>query len=590
MSSMVGFADRALGIRWLKSHFCPGRSSSEPFQLPPTFAGPTNFCFMSSNIARFLPQTALAQPEYCALKILAGGSASSIQYRSLSFGELERLSNQCAAYLRMRGIQKGSRVQLAVKPGLELILITFALFKLAAVPVIIDPGMGRKNFLTSVKRTSPEFFIGIPVAIWLSRLFSSSFRGVKSRIKVGSKFEKVLDRQNLSPPILEDTREDDIAAILFTSGSTGPPKGVLYEHGMFDAQVRLIGEVFGIERGEVDLPMLPIFALFNPAFGMTTVVPEMNPSRPATVDAQKIVQAIRQSEVTNSFGSPVIWKKISDYCVQESIQLPSIRRVFMAGAPVPPDLIRSFLPIIPNGEIHTPYGATESLPISSISGNRVLSETRTKTNLGAGTCVGKPLPEVEVKIIEIRDVPIPEISGAKELSAGEVGEIIVKGPMVTKAYDQLEEATRMAKIQEGDSVWHRLGDTGYLDADESLWFCGRVAERVQTSDGVLFTDPVETYFNQQSGVARSALIGLGDPPEQTPAVVIEPEPENWSDDYLDNKNWESELLAKIPEDSVAKRIQKIFFYKDFPVDVRHNAKIHRLTLARLFAESVMNKE
>ena len=510
------------------------------------------------------------------MKIPQGWDGEQIRYRELSFAELEELSNRCAYDLQARGIARGVRVQLAVRPGLELILITFALFKLGAVPVVIDPGMGVKNFLACVKRTQPDYLVGIPMAIWLSRIFFGSFRGVKARIKVGGGFETNMGKAS-SEAALDTADSGDLAAILFTSGSTGAPKGVLYEHGMFDAQVRLIGNAYGIERGEVDLPMLPVFALFNPAFGMTTVVPEMNPSRPATVDPKNIVQAILQNQVTNSFGSPVLWTKICRYCEKESIQLPSIKRVLMAGAPVPPNLIESFKKVIVNGEIHTPYGATESLPVSSISGKRILKETQIQTNRGAGTCVGKPVPEMEARIIRISERVIETLDQAEELPAGEIGELIVKGPVVTKGYDRLEDATAMAKIRDGVAGWHRMGDTAYLDEEGSIWFCGRVAERVQTAEGVLFTDPIEAIFNQQAGVFRSALIGLGDAPNQIPAIVIEPEV-----DQTPSDEWAAILLGAVPEDSPAASVQKIFFHKSFPVDVRHNAKIHRLALAKEF--------
>lgn len=546
------------------------------FPLPAWFVRPTTLGLMSFNVARFLPDTAAAQPNDCALKISQGWDGDLIRYRDLSFDELESLSNRCANYFKERGVTRGARVQLAVRPGLELILITFALFKLGAVPVVIDPGMGVKNFLACVKRTQPDYLVGIPMAILLSRIFFGSFRGVKSRFKVGSGFETVLGAVAKNP-VLETTASDDLAAILFTSGSTGAPKGVLYEHGMFDAQVRMIGNAYGIERGEVDLPMLPVFALFNPAFGMTTVVPEMNPSRPASVDPKNIVQAILQNRVTNSFGSPVLWTKICRYCESQSIQLPSIRRVLMAGAPVPPSLIEAFEKVIVNGEVHTPYGATESLPVSSISGKRVLEETQVKTNQGAGTCVGKPLEEMEARIIQITEDPIQTLEQAEALPAGEIGELIVKGPVVTKGYDQLEEATAKAKITDGDTIWHRMGDSAYLDEEGNIWFCGRVAERVQTADGVLFTDPIEAIFNQQEGVFRSALIGLGEAPHQIPAIVIEPEM-----DYSPSDEWAASLMKALPEDSPAIRVQKVFFHKSFPVDVRHNAKIHRLTLAKEF--------
>lgn len=537
---------------------------------------------MSFNVARFLSQTASAQPGGCALKIPRGWDGDSIRYHSLTFAELENLSNRCAHSLKDRGINPGTRVQLAVRPGLELILLTFALFKLGAVPVVIDPGMGVKNFLACVKRTKPDVLIGIPKAIGLSRILRRSFRGLKARVSVGSGFEKSLQSFPESS-ILVPTAEDDLAAILFTSGSTGAPKGVLYEHGMFDAQVRLIGETYGIRRDEVDLPMLPVFALFNPAFGMTTVVPEMNPSRPATVDPRNIVQAILQNQVTNSFGSPVLWTKICRYCKEKGIQLPSINRILMAGAPVPPALIQDFKKVIVNGEIHTPYGATETLPVSSISGKRILEEAIAKTNQGTGTCVGKVVVGMEVKVIRITNDNLPSLDAVEELPSGKIGELIVKGPVVTKGYDHLPEANAKAKIEDGPAIWHRMGDAGYLDLDGNLWFCGRVAERVESKEGVLFTDPIEALFNKQDGVFRSALIGLGVAPNQIPAIVIEPEPGRWPLNREAELSWAKQLLEAIPKDSAAARVKQIFFHKAFPVDVRHNAKIHRLSLARKFS-------
>jgi acyl-CoA synthetase (AMP-forming)/AMP-acid ligase II len=258
----------------------------------------------------------------------------------------------------------------------------------------------------------------------------------------------------------------------------------------------------------------------------------------------------------------------------------------MAGAPVPAQLIQDFKKVIPNGEIHTPYGATETLPVSSISGSRILEETKLKSDAGAGTCVGRPVAEMNVKIIRILDEAIPGMDAVEEVPQRTIGEIIVQGPVVTKAYDHLQHATAKAKIPDGDHIWHRMGDTGYLDEEGSLWFCGRVAERGQTDDGVLYTDPVEALFNQQEGVFRSALIGLGKAPHQTPAIVIEPEAGHWPENKDAENNWAKQLLELIPEESSAAQVKQVFFHKAFPVDVRHNAKIHRLTLAKAFEREI----
>ena len=535
------------------------------------------------NIARFLPEMARRCPERCAVKAPVGREpGGAIRYRECSFAELDADTDAMARLLVSRGVERGTRALLMVRPGLDLIQICFALFKIGAVPVVIDPGMGYRNFLRCVLRSEPQALIAIPAAQWLSRLFFPAFRSVRTRLTVGRSLDSWLAKHiDENPFPMAATRSDELAAILFTSGSTGPPKGVCYEHGMFEAQVRLIREAYDIEPGEVDLPMLPIFALFNPALGMTTVVPEMNPSRPAAVDPEKIIRAIRQCGVTNSFGSPVLWEKIGRYCERHNIVLPSLRRVLMAGAPVSPALIRRYEKILPNGAVHTPYGATEAMPVSSIGGAEILEHTSSLTEQGRGVCVGRSLPGVNIKIIRIDDGPIENFETALECVPGIVGEIIVKGPVVTRCYDKLEEATRLAKIRDaGGEVWHRMGDLGYFDEAGRLWFCGRVVERVSTSSGELYTDCCEAIYNKHPDVFRSALIGLGPQGNQKPAIVIEPEKERFPISAARRKKFIAELLALGSKHPHTEEIKTIYFHRSFPVDVRHNAKIHRLTLAR----------
>jgi acyl-CoA synthetase (AMP-forming)/AMP-acid ligase II len=219
---------------------------------------------------------------------------------------------------------------------------------------------------------------------------------------------------------------------------------VCYEHGHFDAQVRLIRDAYGIAPGEIDLPLLPIFALFNPALGVTTIIPELDPRRPATLDPAKIVQAVRQENVTTSFGSPTLWKKIGDHCLAEKITLPTLRRVLCAGAPVPAALWAESRTFLPNGQLHSPYGATEALPLATISSVEILALTGSGATT-PGACVGRPLREIEIKIIAPTDGPLAALADARELPPGEIGEIIARGPVVTRTYDNLPEATALAK-------------------------------------------------------------------------------------------------------------------------------------------------
>ncbi|MEI6589230.1 MAG: fatty acid CoA ligase family protein [Verrucomicrobiota bacterium] len=536
----------------------------------------------NANIARFLSMMAASDPQAAAIKIPRGRLADKqIDYLSLSFAELDEEVSAWSYHLLNCGVKRSDRTLVMVKPGLPLIACVFALFRIGSIPVVIDPGMGIKNFLNCVSHTQPRALVGIPIAQILSRLFIPSFKSVKVRINVSGSLTAQLRTKIYKRASAENApannASSDLAAILFTSGSTGAPKGVSYEHGMFDAQVKLLKNTYGFRPGEVDLPLLPIFALFDPALGMTAVIPELNPSKPAKADPAKLVQAILQQKVTSSFGSPTLWGLISEYCKKEKITLPTLKRVLCAGAPVPSSLWEDSVSFIPNGLMHSPYGATESLPVSSI--NRIEKSTL----LGVrGACVGKPIEGMQVKIIPIEDGAIEELGATQSLATNQIGEIIVSGPVVTKEYDRKPEATRMSKIKDAGNIWHRMGDCGFIDPEGNLWFCGRKVERVTSIQGPYFTEPCERVFKLHPRVTRCALIGLGEAQKQTPALVVELEVSDKAEALILAKELKALATTYIPDVPIS----KFYFKNHFPVDVRHNAKIHRLTLARWAKEQI----
>jgi len=539
----------------------------------------------SLNIARHLAAHAAAHPAQPALKIPRGRHAGRIDYLALSYAELSAEVAAHRASLAAAGLRPGDRTLVMVRQGLPLIAVVFALFELGAVPVVIDPGMGRKSFLRCVAHSQPRALVGIPAARLASWIFRSAFHTVKIRVAIaGSNTARLTKpgatRPSSAPPAIERAPAD-LAAILFTSGSTGAPKGVCYTHGQFDAQVRLIRDTYDIRPGEIDLPLLPLFALFAPALGMTTIVPETDPSRPAQADPAKLVQAILQENVTTSFGSPTLWGNLALHCRREHITLPSLRRVLCAGAPVPPWLWETLRDILPNGELHSPYGATECLPVSSASTTEILAGPASETLRGAGVCVGRILSANTVKIIAPDDRPLVTLAAIRELPLGEIGEIIVTGPTVTEAYDALPEATAAAKITGPDgTIWHRMGDLGRIDPEGRLWFAGRKAETVHTKLGTLYPACVEPLFDLHDEVHRTALIAIGDNGLKRAALVVEPRDPRLVKNSAECRRLARELRAIAQLHPHTATLKTFYFHPSLPVDVRHNAKIHRLTLAR----------
>jgi acyl-CoA synthetase (AMP-forming)/AMP-acid ligase II len=377
--------------------------------------------------------------------------------------------------------------------------------------------------------------------------------------------------------------EDQSAAVLFTSGSTGPAKGVLYTHGMFNQQTRVLREHFGILPGKKDLPTFPLFGLFNTGMGVTSIIPNMDPTCPAKVNPENIIRPIQAHGITSSFGSPALWDKVSRYCQKNVVKLPSLRRILIAGAPVSGTLLKRFETILdPSCKVLTPYGATEALPITSIERQEIINDTWVQSEKGKGTCIGRPVPEAEVKIIRISEEPILKWEDALEIPKGQTGEIVVKAPWVTKTYLNCEDITHLTKIPDGETFWHRMGDLGKWDEQNRLWFCGRKNHRVLTHAETLFTIPCEALFNKHPDVRRSALVGIGSGSYLEPVIIIEPEDK--SRVSKERENFTKELLEIAATSPQTRVIKKILFHHDFPVDVRHNAKIFREKLT-IWAEN-----
>jgi acyl-CoA synthetase (AMP-forming)/AMP-acid ligase II len=314
--------------------------------------------------------------------------------------------------------------------------------------------------------------------------------------------------------------------------------------------------------------------------GVTTVIPDMDPSRPAQADPAKIVEAIEDWRATQSFGSPAIWQRVGRYCGDRGERMATLRRVLSAGAPVPAQVLERMRACIhPDGEIHTPYGATEALPVASIGSREVLGETSFRTRHGGGVCVGRRFPGIDWRVIRIVDAPIVALAQAEELPAGEIGELIVRGPVVTRQYVTRLDANRLGKIADGSQVWHRMGDAGYLDEQGRFWFCGRVAHRVLTAAGAMYTIPCEAIFNCHEAVARSALVGIGSPGAQRPVMIVEPHAGRMPRSAYSREVLLGEIRQLAGTNPLTRPVQDFLVHPSFPVDIRHNAKIFREKLA-----------
>lgn len=539
-----------------------------------------------ANVAAYLPRWAEASPDTLAVAVARGIDDDGLRrYDQWTASELEAQSNRVAYALQGLGIGEGTRTVVMVKPSLAFFAITFALLKLGAPPVLVDPGIGLPHLRTCLREAEPTAFIGIPKAHLARALLGWAKDSLRILVSVGPRIfwqghrlEQMMARASPAAFVPIDPDPEQCAAILFTSGATGVPKGVITPYRVFATQVAMLREHYGITPGERDLATFPLFALFGPALGMAAIVPDMDASQPAEADPAKLVAAIRDFSCTTMFASPAIIDRVGRYCMRDRIALTTLRRAISAGAPASTPSLARLQPWLPSGvEVLTSYGATEALPISMLGSRTILDETGAATDVGAGVCVGRPFDGLEVAIVPITDTAIAAWDAGLALPPGDIGEIVIRGPIVTPGYFRREEATHLAKIPDPAGPWHRMGDVGYLDDAGRLWVCGRKAHRVCTATETLFTLPCEAVFNSHPGVRRTALVGVPtrDGSYARPVLCVELEPGV----RIDTRVLSDELAALGRVHAHTRSIQTFLVHPRFPVDIRHNAKIYRERLA-----------
>ncbi|WP_220505705.1 fatty acid CoA ligase family protein [Microbispora sp. H10830] len=524
------------------------------------------------------------QPDVIACQV--GGRTPA----AVTYGQMSRSVDRTVAVLAGAGIRPGMRTGLLVPPGPDLGALAVALVRLRAVPVLVDPGLPLDAIKRCLLQAAPEAFIAIP-AVQLARRLLGWTPDVRVSITVPSRRPRGSACPSDTGPSGEPGRwhpagppagPDDLALIAYTSGSTGPPKGVPLRHRHLAAQLDLLGALGTVEPGTPVLSTFAPFALGAAAFGATVVIPDMDPRRPVRADPAALVADIRRYRVAGMFAAPALLDRLARHCAARDLVLDTLCDVVSAGAPLPmPVMDRLRGCLRDDARMLSVYGATECMPVAAIE-SRLLAEHAEATAAGAGTCLGPPLPGTEVRVIAVSDDPIERWSEDLVVPPGTIGEITVAAPTVSDPYLDDPEATALARIGDGDRTWHRMGDVGRFDEQGRLWFAGRKSERVRTVGGDLYTDQVEPVFAAVPGVRRTALVGVGPAGAQRAVLIVECESGSRGGSRV-KARMKARVKAEILDVAACRphtaELREVLFHPGFPVDARHNSKIRRHELA-----------
>lgn len=464
------------------------------------------------NIAARLAERGALHPERTAIVEYAGGRA-----RRIGFGELASRVAALGAGMREAGIGPGDRVLLFVPMSTDLYVALLATLHAGGVAVFLDAWAGRERLDAAVAAARPKAFVGSPRA-HLLRLLSPAVRSIPVKWIAGRRWPRLARHERRGePPEAAVVRPDDPALVTFTTGSTGKPKGAARSHAFLWAQHRALAAHLRLTERDVDMPTLPVFVLNNLAGGTTSVIPDFDPRRPAEIDPPAILAQLRAEGVTTSSGSPAFYERLAGWCAARGEKLP-LRALWTGGAPVYPPLAR-LLADATEGEAHVVYGSTEAEPVAGIEARAMLAAMERG---GEGICVGRPVPEIELRILRPHEGPVelgPRGWAEWDAAPGETGEVAVAGAHVLPGYLDDPAADRENKVRDGARVWHRTGDAARLDDEGRLWLMGRVGQRVVRAGETWWSTPAEVRALGAPGVRHAAYLGLPEPAPGTRAVL-----------------------------------------------------------------------
>lgn len=541
------------------------------------------------DLASLVRTVAHTHPERIAVIEPAGRRLDGKRrYKRYSYGELSADVESVAVGLREMGVVERTRTVYMAPPSYETCVVYLALTRVGATIVMIDPSVGYRNVGERLRRLRPEAYVGIPATHLARVVFGWGPRFVDKAIVVGkhSYFPGARTVASLRRPTHGEPRRaavgpDDPMTVLYTTGSTGPAKPALYSHRNFCNVFRIVHASWGIDLAQgnaVDMAVFPAFFTVGLSAGGTVVVPPINFVRetPATADPAALLEVIEDCGVRSLFGSPVLLENLARHANTHGIKTLRLERVIGGGAPITGPAMRALTSMMPNGEVFSNYGATEALPSTAHSARETLGETWSKTEAGAGVCVGRPFSGVELQIARIRDGAADTF---EPVNRGEIGEILVRSPHVSAAYLDDAQSTRKNKI----GTWHRLGDAGYLDDAGRLWVVGRVSQRVRGLRGPLFSLSCEAIFDAHPKVRRSGLVGVPNGRSETAIACVELVREHASSDRAALRK---ELLALAASHEVTREVSTVLFIERLPVDPRHKSKIERPKLASWAASAI----
>ena len=481
-----------------------------------------------------------------------------------------------AGALAGRGLRPGDRVAMLVPPGVDLIVAVYGVWRAGGVTVIADRGLGLRGLGAAIRSARPAWTIGSRAA----RVVGAAMRWAPRarRVDVAELMREAGTAASTAAAArgpVSDPGPDDEMAILFTSGATGPAKGVRYRHRQLAAQRDALAATYGIAGEDRLVAAFAPFALYGPALGVPTALADADVTKPGTLTARALDDACRAVGATLVFASPAALANVVATAPASGALdgLGAVRLVFSAGAPVPSEILRAVAALAPEARLHTPYGMTEALPVADVDLVAIDAAEADEAAAGGtgGVCVGHPVRGAEVRVAPLgfdalRGVPEP-------LPVGATGEILVRAAWVSEGYLGRWRTERLARPGDG---WHRTGDVGHLDADGRLWVEGRSVHVIDTADGPLTSVPIERAVERalvpaaQARAGRVAAVGVGPAGCAQLVLVLEGDADGLAD----------APTSAAARAAAARPVAAVLSVADMPVDIRHNAKIDRAALAR----------